>query len=278
MRILTVAAILLAFASGSTASAQGTEALRLELELPSEAAPLGEPFVLRALLLNESSFEVQVAPVFFLSHDHLELEILGTNGDRLPTPSGALETCSRVDRDWFTVLGLGEFIGADFEIAPDLAQSINYIYGLEEGCYQVQAHLHLHDFAECFDRPLEPTPIQGRITSNSQGLCFSAPLPARVERFRNQLDADSMEKVVEALLYFSNVSDPAASAKIRALLSPPKNWPSRFPDEYHALTALRRQHDPENAPYFREALGGRFDALAAEALAALESSVPSDPP
>lgn len=278
MWILTAAAVLLAMTSGATAPSHGTEALSLELQLPRGDVPLGEPFILRVLLMNDSAFEAQVAPVFFLSHDHLALEILGPDGAEVPAPSGALETCSRVDRDWFTLLGLGEFIGADFEIAPDLAKSINYIYGLEEGCYHVQAELHLHDFAGCFDGVLEPPPVRGSVTSKSEEICFSAPLPARVEQFRQQLDAPSMEKVLEALIYFSNVSDPVASAKIRALLSPPENWPSRFPDEYHALTALRRQHDPDNAPYFREALGGRFGALAAEALADLASSTPPNPP
>jgi len=277
MRILTAAATLLVLSSGPAVPAQQTQALRLELLLPGDTIPLGEPFILRALLFNKSSFEVQVAPVFFLSHDHLELEILGPNGERVPAPSGALETCSRVDRGWFTVLGLREFIGADFEIAPDLPNSINYIYGLKEGCYQVQAELHLHDFADCFDGELEEAPIQGSITSQRKEICFSAPIPARVEQFRKQLESKSMEKVLEALIYFSNVSDQVASSKMRALLSPPENWPSRFPDEFHALTALRRQDDPQNAPYFREALGGRFGALAAEALGDLKSSAPPGP-
>jgi hypothetical protein len=169
---------------------------------------------------------------------------------------------------------LGEFIGADFKIAPDLPDSINYIYGLQEGCYEIRGTLHLHDFASCFAEALQPAPIEGSVTSQNQEVCFTAALPERVEQFREQLAAQSLEKVIEALIYFSNVSDTEASARIRALLSPAEDWPSRFPDEYHALTALRRQLDPENAPYFREALGGRFGTLAAEALAELRSTEP----
>ena len=274
MRILTVALVLLAPSLAPVVSAHGSEALRLEVQLPDEPVPLGEPFLLRAILANESAFEVRVAPVFFFSHDHLELQIIGPDGERVPAPSGALETCSRVDRDWFTLLGLGEFIGADFQIAPDLSRSINYIYELEEGCYQIKAKLHLHDFSRCFDEVLEPAPVEGIVTSEWEGVCFSPALPERLEYFRDQLAAQSVEKVIEALIYFSNVSDPGASAKIRALLSPAEDWPSRFPDGYHALTALRRQRDPENAPYFREALGGRFGRLAAEALEELKTTAP----
>lgn len=274
MRILTVALLLLAPSLASVVSAQRIEDLRLEVQLPYQPVPLGEPFLLRATLVNESAFEARVAPVFFFSHDHLELQILGPNGERIPAPSGALETCSRVDRDWFTLLGLGEFIGANFEIAPDLPRSINYIYGLNEGCYQVKATLHLHGFSSCFHEVLEPAPVEGIVTSENEDVCFSAALPERVEKFRAQLGAQSMEKVIEALIYFSNVHDTEASAAIRALLSPAEDWPSRFPDVFHALTALRRQRDIENAPYFREALGGRFGTMAAEALAELKSPEP----
>lgn len=273
MWVLTLALALLTFSHGSVASAaEGREGLRLELHFPDESIPLGEPFRLRTVLLNESGFEVRVAPVFFLSHDHLELEIFDPDGKRVRPPSGAIDTCSRVDRDWFTLLGTGEFVGADFEISPELSKSINYIYGLKEGCYEFQVRLHLHDFSSCFTRVLEPASVKGTVESGSEEVCFTAPLDERVNRFREQLDAESMEEVLEALIYFSNVRDPAAGAKIRALLSPPEGWSSRFPDPYHALTALSRQHDDKNAAYFHEALGGRYGDLAAEALEELVSA------
>ena len=161
-----------------------------------------------------------------------------------------------------------ELIGADFKISPRLPESLNYIYGLRAGCYTFAAILHLHDFADCLnaqDLPAPP-PVRGPVASEPQKLCFGPPLPQRVTEFRSKLSSGQLDQVIEGLLYFSNVADPRASAEIRSLLGAAGGWQSRFVDQFHALTALRRQRDPANAPYFREALHGRFSALAAKAL------------
>jgi hypothetical protein len=277
MRLLVVLACLI-LSAPARLDAATAEGLRLELILPSETVPLGEPFTIRAVLLNESTAQVRVAPVFFFSHDNLELQIKDAEGDSLDAPSGALEVCGRANRDWLILLGAHELIGADFKVSPGLPESINYVYGIREGCYNFSGILHLHDFAGCIEglTQLTPEPVRGRVRSDPKELCFGPPVAAHVRLFLSKLGSDQPDQVIEGLLYFSNVADPRASSKIRSLLGPPEDWPSRFADQFHAPTALYRQRDPANAPYFREALSGRFSALAAKALREVQAS-PSTP-
>jgi hypothetical protein len=227
----------------------------------------GEPFYVWLLLKNESEAALRVAPVYFLSRDYLEFDIQGDDGRLIKPTYGAADISSRIETDDFELVPPGGITGQEVLFSPLLPEGMDYIYGLTPGCYDFEATIHLHSFESRIIWEQGPRPVAGTFTSQKRHVCIAKPRPETIVTFRALLSSADFEEVIEALNYFANVQDEEAALKIRELAGDPRGWLARFPSPFHILAALRVQPDSAaNLPYFKEALGTRYEDFAREGI------------
>lgn len=269
MRILILGVCLLISAAEVALSA-ATDQLALTVQLPTDPVPLGDTFRWNVLLVNRSDAVVPVVPIFFFGRGLLKAELRSPAGEILQGPSGSADFWPEKLREQHRTMQPGEIIGAEFLVAPTLAGSKDYWTGLDVGCYAVSVVLDLHSFSEEVNWDgLEP-PIKAALRSEEKSVCFSTPAEASLRANLSKLASGEDAKVVEAFLYFSNVADSRAAELLRSAIGDPKGWPNRSIDPYSAIQALRRQKDPKNLPFLREALKTRFREVAEQAIRDLD--------